>query len=136
AFVGLRALGREALVMYVMLLAVAAKLLLGFLLVRGHGGVEGATIVAIGATLVLLVAVVVCVWRVRGSALGLPRVLARLLPCVGASIAAGLLLQRYSLVAAVAGAMLLFTAGLLWLRLFDAAELSFLRRILRVPPGR
>src|SRR5690606_28949912 len=70
AFVGLRALGRESLVMVVMLLAVGAKLVLGFLLVRRYG-MEGATVTTIGGAIVLFAAVLVCVWRARASMLGL-----------------------------------------------------------------
>ncbi len=130
AFVGLRALGRESLVLYVMLLAVASKLLLGWVLVRRYG-VEGATVTALGAGVVLLVAVLAALWRARGSLLGLPRVMACLLPGSGLAIAAGVLLQRHSLFAAVVCAMLVFVIGLIGLRLFDAAEVAALRGVWR-----
>ena len=130
AFVGLRALGRESLVMYVMLLAVGAKLLLGFLLVRRYG-VEGATLATLGATAVLGVGTLLAVWRVRNSLLGLSRVTWRLLAGTGIAVAAGLLLQRWSLPAAIASALLLFVGALLWLRVVEASELAWLRMVLR-----
>lgn len=130
AFVGLRALGRESLVMYVMVLAVGAKLLLGFLLIRRYGA-HGATLTAIAGSLVLLAGVLAALWRVRGSLLGIPGVAARLLVCAGISIAAGLVLRDHSLTAAIAGSLLLFGAGLIWLRMFDATEIGWARHQLR-----
>lgn len=128
AFVGLRALGRESLVMYVMLLAVAAKLVLGFLLVRRYG-VEGATLTAIGATVVVLVGTLLAVWWVRKSWLGLPRLTWRLLVCAAVAVGAALLLQRWSMLAAVAGSLLAFVGGLLWLRVIEPAEVAWLRTV-------
>ncbi len=130
AFVGLRALGRESLVMYVMVLAVGAKLVLGFLLVRRHG-VDGATLTAIGGTVVFMVAVMAIVWRVRASMLGLPGLMWRLLPATAASIIAAVLLRPHSPAAAIAAALLLFVGGLLLLKVFDAEELAWARKTLR-----
>lgn len=130
AFVGLRALGREVLVLYATVLAVAAKFLLALLLVP-RSGAWGATIAMLGSGMVLLAAVLVAVGRARGSMLGLPRVMVRLLPAVGLALPVGLLLAPHSMPAAVVAAGLLFMAGLLWMRLVDARELAWLRSLAR-----
>lgn len=126
AFVGLRALGREMLVMHAMVLAVAVKFLLALWLVRRLEAM-GATLAMLGSGVVLLVAVLVAIRRARGSMLGLPMVAVRLLPGVVMATVAGLLLQPHSMLAAVVASGLLFTAGLLWTGLLDAAEVAFLR---------